>query len=62
MFKIGDRVVDKQVEMVYDQVWAGTVVGVGVKVVQVKWDIDGEDSVWVDTAYAHELRLAEVSE
>lgn len=60
MFKVGDRVVDKQVEMVYDQVWYGTVVGVGIKVVQVKWDQDGEDSHWVDTAYVHELRLAEV--
>lgn len=62
MFKVGDRVVDRQVEMVYDQVWYGTIVGVGKKVVQVVWDCDEPENHWVDTAYVHELRLAEVSE
>jgi hypothetical protein len=57
MLKIGDRVVDWQVETVFGEVYVGTVVGVGVRVVQVKWDCDGPDSHWVDTAYINELRL-----
>lgn len=62
MFKVGDRVVDHQVEMVFDHVWYGTVVGVGKKVVQVVWDCDGPESGWVDTAYVDELRLKDDNE
>jgi hypothetical protein len=57
MLKIGDRVVDRQIEIVFGDTWAGTIVGVGKKVVQVKWDCDGPESHWIDTAYIHELRL-----
>ena len=53
--QVGDRVVDKKVELRYGKVWAGTVKAVhGSNVVSVQWDCDKE---WVDTAYAKELRL-----